>query len=237
MAYGPVGGRIEPHVFFDASGNYDEGATLGHKQTQAYIGDVGQTQWAFDLQTAKDLSTDVVKNLGPVLTEEQRGKIEQDWQAEKDRVKEQSEVAAAEEAAKEAQRVSQAAAALDEETSIKELLKDVVYPGPSYYAQFMKYIGGEPGAIKDTGLKKIADWYVWMRNTTQWVVVEDPQNAYKDWGKTPVKVTWPRYQNCLTKTWRAKNPKTSFMSEHRMLKFNGYASYKMHPKALKPPKV
>lgn len=237
MAYGPSSARIEPHVFFDASGTYDAGATLGHKQTKAYIADVGQTQWEFDLQTARDLSTTVVAKLGPVLTEEQRGKIEQDWKAERDRVKEQGEIAAAEEAAKEAERVLKAAAAQDEETSIRELLKDVKYTGGPYYDQFVKYIGGAKDAIKAAGLKKVADWYVMMRDEKKWVVSEDPKNAYTNWGKTPIKVTWPEYQNCLTKTWRAKNPQTAFMSEFRMLKFNGYASYKLHPKAIQPPKV
>jgi hypothetical protein len=236
MTYGPAGSRIEPHVFFDSSGKYVESATLGHKQTQDYITDVGKTQWAFDLATAKDLSTSVLAKLGPVLGDKQREEMETEQRAKKELAKDKEAVAAAEASAKEARETLKAAAASDESTSIDVLLKDVAFFGGTYKAQFEKFVAGEKTAIKDTKLKLVAEWYVGMRDTTKWIVSEDPKAAYKDWGKTPIKVVWPEYQNCLTQTWRAK-ASTGLMSEFRMLKFNGYASYKLHPKAKKPPRV
>jgi hypothetical protein len=224
-------------VFFDATGAYQESATLTHGQTKAYITDVGPTQWAFDLATAKALSASVMGKLGPVVGEQQREALENARRAKEEQARDESEIAAAQAAEKEAREVLAAAAASDEATSLDVLLKDVKYFGPTYRAQFEKYVGGDATAIKDTGLKKVAEWYVLMRDKAQWVVEEVPKAAYKDWGKTPAKVEWPAYQNSLTKTWRAKSTSTGLISEFRLVKFNGYASYKLHPRAKKPPSV
>src|SRR5579871_1193520 len=129
MPFGPSGSRIEPHVFFDSSGGYDEASTLGHRQTKDYITAVGKAQWDFDLGTAKALSENVVGLLGPVLSKDERAAIESARKEKQDVAKEQQEAAAAEAAKKLAQEQRAAADADDESKSIDLLLKDVSYIG------------------------------------------------------------------------------------------------------------
>jgi len=237
MAYGPEVSRIEPHVFFDSAGKYDEKATLSHLQTKGYITAVGDEQWTFDLDTAKELSKAVLEKLGPIVTEEQREELEKERNAKKALEKEKVDQEALEAAKKKELEAQKAAAAADEATHINVLLSDAQFLGPSYKTQFTKYIDGDKTAIKDAKLKKVADWYLLMRTKEQWIVVEDPKAAYEDWlSKKPKRVTWPAYKNAVFRTWRAKSD-MGLMSEYRMLKFTGYASYKLHPKAKTPPKV
>ncbi len=237
MEYREGDSRLDPHVFFDSSGEYDAAATLKHAKTKAYKTAVGDAQWAFDLGTAKDLAQSVLATLGPSLSEQERETIENEARAKKEKAKEEGEVEKAEALEKEKQAALKAATAKDESTSIDVLLKDVRYLGGPYKAQFMEYIGGNKQAIKDTGLKKVAEWYLGGRDKGHWTVTEKPQAAYKSWtDKTPIKVTWPSYANSVSWTWRAKS-ETGLMSEHRQVTFNGYASYKLHPLARKPPQA
>ena len=237
MPYGPMGAaRIEPHVFFDSTGKYDAVATEGHTQTKNYLQAVGKTQFDFDLQTAKDLAKNVVAVLAPALTDEQREAMEKERAQKKEQAKEQEEQAAAAAAKQKELEQEKAAAAADEDSHIGTLLTDVRYTGGSYKEQFKKYVAGDKTAIKSENLKKVAEWYLAMRGTELWIITEDPKAAYKDWGKTPIKVAWPEYKNAESRTWRAKSD-TGLMSEFRKLKFTGYASYKTHPKAKKPPAV
>jgi hypothetical protein len=237
MEYKAKEDKVQPHVFFDAQGNYDQAKTTSHPQTRRYIQEVSDGQWQFDLTTAQDLSKGITATLGPILEEQERKRIEDEWVVEKQRKKDQEELDAIEAAKKEKERLEAAALARDEETSIAELLKDVRFGFGPYPKQFEAYVAGDKAAVKDGKLKQVADWYLYMRDTMLWIVDETPQAAYTNWGRTPVKVVWKDYPNSLTRTWRAKNPQTTFMMEYRSLKFSGYASYKMHPKALQPPKV
>jgi Domain of unknown function (DUF4157) len=241
MEYRKQQDRINPHVFFDAQGNYIEAETMKHGQTKAYIQEVGDPQWQFDLATATQKAPMVIPLLGPELQPLDMERMEQEEKEKRERQEGEEQQKAEIEAQKEKQRLASEAAAQDEDTSINALLTDVNFNYGPYPGRFINYIKAEKGerdGIKiDKQLKAVADWYVHMRDDIWWVVSETPKAAYTGWNKTPANVVWEKYDNCEEKTWRSKNPSTGLMSEFRMLKFNGYASYKLHPKALKPPKT
>ena len=171
----------------------------------------------------------------PVLSPKERETLENEARAKKDLAKEKSEVEKAEALKKAEQETLKAAAAVDESTNVDVVLRDVKFPGPSYKAQFMKYIAGEKQAITDTKLVNVANWYLGGRDIGHWTVTEKPKSLYKSWtDKTLVKVDWPSYPNSEAKTWRGKT-EPGIMSEFRSVTFQGYASYRLHPLAKKPP--
>lgn len=229
--------KINPHVFFDSAGTYVPNATVTHPQTVKYVAAVGAKQWAFDLATAKALAPAALQTLGPQMSQDAARQIEVQ-KLEALAIKEDAEEAQARAAAQaELQRQAVAASAAAEEVHIGELLKDVQFNFGPYPGRFLSFVRGvDKSAIKDTKLKEVADWYIQVStNRGGWIVDETPQAAYTGWAKDPKTVVWQNYPNSQHQTWRAKDPKTTFMTEYRMLKFNGYASYKTHPNARKPP--
>jgi hypothetical protein len=230
-----------PHVFFDDKGVYQAEMTMNHGQTVAYKALVGAAVLANDIDNAKALSGQALAFLGSEIEEDQRTAMEEAEAQKKVGAKEEEEIALQEAVAKlAAEQAAAAAQPEDEDASLEWLLKDAGFSGvlTPYRNQLKAYVeeSGKEEAITYKKLIPLAKWYMGGKNA-YWVINNEPPKAlYQGFNKVPKVINWIKYENSKEKRTRCKD-KLGIPIEIRSLRFNGYASYRLHPNAMKPPKV
>ena len=221
----------QPHVFFDEKGAYVEKRTLEHNGTKGYMELVGKAVWEQDLVIAKEHAATVfVSRLAKVLAKEDRVTIEEKRSKAEREEDIADEIAGQKRDAAEKAEAEKLAGAQDEETHIKTFLIDVRFFGLKYFKDFCDYLKGVPVKI-DSKLELKAVWY--KKGRDRGWPIEEKQAVYTGFDKKPREIKWVSYENCTER--RRRQPDEGIPKEFRQLKFKGYASYKLHPKALKPP--